>query len=127
MDINIWFPEALYFGNLSYSVVLMTTSLLFYHMTKTKSLEMNPKVSAIFAILLMIVSVCFVLTGISTYFVRLQELEEQNDQLSTLSQKLLNTEKNHYWTYFIFGLIYIGIEIAICIYIIKGSFISIRK
>jgi len=120
MDVNIWFPESLYFGGLAYSVVLMTTSLLFYHMTKTHSLEMDPRISAIFAILLMFVSIIFAGSGISIYYTRLNSLESEKHYLSEVTLHLLEKERGIYWFYFILGILYMIIEILICYYIVKG-------
>lgn len=120
MDINVWFPESVYFGALAYSVILMTASLLFYHMTKTNSLEMRPRTSATFAVLLIIISVLFAIMGVSSYYVRLQELQKQKQNLSDLNKTFLEKEIAIFWFYLVLGTVYMLIEIGICWYIVRG-------
>lgn len=117
---NIWFPETIYFGGLAYSIVLMTTALLFYHMTRSNTLEMNPMASGIFSIGLIIISIVFVGVGISSYYIRLQEMI--NDPTLSDDRKKYLRNETHIWViYLVLGIIYMLIEIFIGIYIIKGT------
>lgn len=63
----LWQPELLLVGWLSASFVLMTLSLLFYHMTRVASLEMSSFVSGLFAVGLIVCSVMLTCIAIFTY------------------------------------------------------------
>ena len=117
---NIWFPETMYFGGLAYSVLLVTTALLFYHMTRSKTLEMNPFASGLFAITLIVISIIFTAVGICSYYMRL--IEMKNDpHLNPDRKKYLQHEISVWYIYVILGIIYMAVEIFIGISIIKGT------
>jgi hypothetical protein len=117
---NIWFPETIYFGGLAYSVLLMTTALVFYHMTRSKTLEMNPIASGVFSIILILISVIFTGVGIASYYMRLQEMKKDPD-LGELRRKYLNHEIHIWYIYFVLGIIYMIVDIFIAISIIQGT------
>lgn len=123
---NIWFPESIYFGGLAYSVVLMTTALLFHHMTRGKTLEMNPVASTVFAITLILISILFASVGISGYYIRLQEMNNDPD-LGEQRRRYLYHEIKIWYIYLVLGIMYILIEIFIAYYIIKGTTASLRQ
>lgn len=123
---NIWFPETIYFGGLAYSVVLMTTALLFHHMTRGKTLEMNPVASTVFAITLIMISILFAGIGICGYYIRLQEMK-RDPHLGEQRRKYLYNEISIWYFYLILGIVYILVEIFIAFYIIKGTTSSLRQ
>jgi hypothetical protein len=117
---NIWFPEAMYFSGLAYSVLLVTTALLFYHMTRSKTLEMNPIASGFFAIIFILISIIFTAVGITSYYIRLKEM--QNDpHLSEDRRKYLKKEISIWYIYVVLGIIYMVVEIFIGISIVRGT------
>jgi len=118
---NVWFPESVYFISLGYAVVLMTTSLLFYHMIKTHSLEMPLFISSLLAIILIIISVVFVAAGIATYYYRLKELHAERKELPALHQQILLHELPFYYLYIALGIVFMIVELIICFYIIVGT------
>lgn len=122
---NAWFPESLYFGGLSYSILLLTTALLFYHMTRSKTLEMNPVASASFAIILVILSIGIIVTGLHSYSSRLRTITH-DQKLQSEWKDYLEQEKKIFIIYFLFGCIYTMVAVGICYYIIKGSMVSFR-
>ena len=97
---NIWFPESLYVEWLSTSLILMTTSLLFYHMTRVKSLEMNPKLSGIFAVCLITISVILAGISIIPYFERISQAISANKDEGVISNV---KEENYKLIYTILG------------------------
>lgn len=123
---NIWFPETIYFGGLAYSVVLMTTALLFHHMTRGKTLEMNPVASTVFAITLILISILFAGVGIAGYYMRLHEMKNDPD-LGAQRRKYLLHEIKIWYIYLVLGIIYIMVEIFIAYYIIKGTTKTLRQ
>ena len=48
---NLWTPEDIYCQWMGVSFLITTSALLFYHMTRVKSIEMNPKIAGIFSII----------------------------------------------------------------------------
>jgi hypothetical protein len=114
-------PESLYFKCLSYSGLLLTTALLFYHMTKSKTLEMNRSLSGSFAVLLIFTSIIYLILGSYSYFQRLQNLLRQNKE-NIYSKKVIKNEIFIYYFYFSLGIIILLVEFAICITILNGIF-----
>jgi len=118
---NVWFPESLYFVSLGYSVVLMTTSLLFYHMIKTHSLEMPLVISSLLAITLIIISIIFVIIGILSYYDRLQELQRERNKLPHLHRHILIHELPFGYSYIAMGILFMIVELIIGFYVIVGT------
>ena len=121
MSSDIWFPESLYVEWLSASLILMTTSLLFYHMTRVKSLEMNPKVSGIFAVSLILISVFLAGISVVPYFERITAAtdEEKDKKRTSVS---IEKENNYKLIYTILGSCLIFIQLCIAVAIIHGTF-----
>ena len=117
---TIWFPESLYNTWLSDSLILMTASLLFYHMTRVSSLEMDPRVAGIFAVCLISISIALGITSVIPYITRVTTLIKQ-DQSTEESQES-KKEGSYRTVYTILGCILILIQIGIAITIIKGAF-----
>lgn len=115
---NVWYPEKLFFGTLTYSGLLLTTALLFYHMTKTSSIEMDYRASATFAVGLMLLALLYLITGVTTYYIRLNQISEEN--LSSDEKKFLGTEKRFFWVYLSGSILFGIIEVMIAIQIIIG-------
>jgi uncharacterized membrane protein YidH (DUF202 family) len=118
---NVWFPESLYFVSLGYSVVLMTTSLLFYHMIKTHSLEMPLLISSLLAITLIIISIIFVIIGILSYYDRLKELQREKNKLPQLHQHILIHEIPFGYSYIALGILFMIVEFIIGFFVIVGT------
>lgn len=116
---NIWFPESVYFGALAYSILLVTSALFFYHMTRVKSLEMPPFASGTFAIALIVISILFVAIGIASYYTRLNEIQESD--LPPDERIWLKHEKFYWVFYLCLGILYILIQMGISFYIIRGT------
>ena len=115
---NVWYPEKLFFDALTYSGLLLTTALLFYHMTKANSLEMDHRVSAGFAVALILLALIYVVTGISTYYIRLDQISDEN--LSDEDKAFLNTESKFFWVYLSASILFALIEFCIAVQIILG-------
>ena len=122
---NILFPEALYFSALSYSILLVTSALLFYHMTRVKSLEMPLIASGMFAISFILISILFVGIGISSYYTRIYEIDEQ--KLSQAEQIVLRHERVYWRLYLCMGIVYILVQLGVCYYIIRGTMKTFKE
>ena len=114
---TIWFPESLYNTWLSDSLVLMTASLLFYHMTRVSSLEMDPRIAGVFAVCLISISIALGITSVIPYITRVTALIKQ-DQSTEVSQES-KKEGSYRTVYTILGCLLILIQIGIAITIIK--------
>jgi len=122
---NVLFPETLYFGALSYSILLVTSALFFYHMTRVKSLEMPPVASGMFAISFIVISILFVAIGISSYYTRLYEVDEQD--LSQTERIVLKHERVYWSLYLCMGIVYILVQIGVCYYIVRGTMKTLKE
>ena len=56
---GVYNPELLLANWTSVSFVLMTVSLLFYHMTRQRTLEMDRRLAGVFAVSIIIMSAVF--------------------------------------------------------------------
>ena len=117
---NLYKPESLYSGWISNSLVLMTSSLLFYHMTMVKSLEMSPKFAGFFAVILILISIVYSISSIIPYFQRTNDFIQANKNNEKLKEQV-DREKANIILYLVLGAILCSIELGIAIVIIKGS------
>ena len=114
---GIYFSESLYGAWLSNSLLLMTMSLLFYHMTKVKSLEMDRRLAGVFAVALIIISIIMGVSSIFPYFTRIGNIVKKD--------KDKDKEEDHYRTmYVVLGSILILIQLGIAVTIVLGAFKS---
>lgn len=119
---NLWFPESVFFGTLSYSVLLTTTALLFYHMTRVQSLEMHPIVSASFAISLILLSIMYIGSAIVSYHGRLREMTMATATHPEETSSYTLAQERSYWVlYLTLGIVFMMIESGIAFFIIRGS------
>ena len=109
-----WFPESLYNNWLADSLVLMTASLLFYHMTRKNSLEMDYRIAGIFAVALILCSMVMGITSLYPYYQRMGLIIDEDDSEEYRREntyRIINT---------ILGSIIIAIQLGISIAIVKG-------
>lgn len=92
------------------SVILLTASLVFYHMSKTTSIKVPKKIAGIISSGLILSNIIFTINSIIPYFTRTNKLDKNNN------------EKIYRNIYFITSIIFVILEIIICYYIIKDSF-----
>ena len=115
---SLWAPESQFCAWLSSSFLLMTVSLLFYHMTRVSSLEMNPKVAGFFSVTLILSAVVITIMALYTYSIRVSELlQAQKMQLSPAEKK----EEQFKIVYLVVGIIIVMIELSLCTVIILGA------
>ena len=115
---NLWGPEAQFSSWLSASFLLLTASLLFYHMTRVQSLEMGPRVAGFFSVSLILIAVTLTVLALWTYFVRVTELLEDNNRPLTSAEK---NEKKFKFVYLVTGILIVLIEVSLCVVIVTGS------
>jgi len=129
----IYEPENLYLKCLSYCGILLSSALLFYHMTKEKTLEMNKFASSSFAILLIIISISFLIIGTYSYYKRLtifliksknSHSVIKNEHFTLSERSFIKNEIIIFYFYLSLGIILLIVELAICYYIIIGCCIK---
>jgi len=115
---SIWDPELLLAGWMAASFMLMTVSLLFYHMTKVSSLEMQSNIAGLFAVGLIFISAALCISGLTIYSKRIkQALKNRKNTKSTTN---LDRENDYRILYIVLGSLLTAIEIGMCLVIFKG-------
>ena len=112
---NIYFPENIYASWMSVSFILITLSLLFYHMTRLKSLRMNSHLAAIFSATLIFVSCTISFISMFPYYSRFNKMYKQYPNK-------LKTENIYHKLYIFCGIIIIIIQLLIALSIVKVEF-----
>ena len=95
--------------------VLMSTGLIFYHMTKMKTIEMDSTHAAIFAILLLLSSCSYILFALYNFYHRTYLLKMKFKNRNKSIDKIINSSRIFYT---IITSIVSMTTIAICIQII---------
>ena len=117
---NLYFPEELYSGWISNSLVLMTSSLLFYHMTMVKSLEMHPRIAGFFAVILILISVTYAISSIIPYYQRTDRFIKYHDNDPKYAEQIAK-EKSNKILYLVLGAILCTVQLGIAYVIVRGS------
>ena len=84
---NTYLTESLLDGWLNVSSVILTSSLLFYHMSRVHSLKVNPLLAKIVAIGLIIVSTAYMLYAFVPYTKRMNYIISNCTKLKECSQE----------------------------------------
>ena len=113
---GVYKPELLLANWTNVSFILMTVSLLFYHMTRRRTLEMNRRLAGVFAISIIIMSVVFAIQSLVIYSKRLSRLKKKKET------DFIQQEISISHTYIIVSSILIVIAVGIAIVILLGSF-----
>ena len=113
-------PEILLSQWTAASFVLMTTSLLFYHMTRVQSLEMDPRVAGIISVAMLVMSIVFEIQALVVYTQRVARM----DTVSTDSQVISSivTERKVSKSYMVVISVLVILQLFIAWVIIAGSF-----
>ena len=110
---ELFTAESLYVSWINVSIILLTASLVFYHMSKVKSININHTMAAIISCSLILVNIIFTINSIIPYFTRSEQLLKYPTEFKN--------EGTYRIIYFIAGIIFILIEIIICYYFIADS------
>ena len=112
----VYAPEALLTEWLAVVFACMTSSLLFYHMTRLKTLVMDPRLAAIFACSLIAVCILYNLSSIIPYTTRM------NHQLALASDPTTIYQLNQLkYTFLVLGIITTTIQLGICMVIFSNT------
>ncbi len=112
----VYAPEALLTEWLAVVFACMTSSLLFYHMTRLKTLVMDPRLAAVFACSLISVGILYNLSAIVPYTARMDHQLSLTDDADITYQ--LNVLK---YTFLVLAGITTLIQSGICIIIFKNT------
>jgi hypothetical protein len=112
----VYAPEALLTEWLAVVFACMTSSLLFYHMTRLKTLVMDPRLAAVFACSLISVGILYNLSAIVPYTARMDHQLSLTDDVDIIYQ--LNILK---YTFLVLAGITTLIQSGICIIIFNNT------
>ena len=113
-------PEILLSQWTAASFVLMTTSLLFYHMTRVSSLEMDPRIAGIIAVLMIVMSIVFEVQALVVYIQRVHRMDTVSDNSAVINS--IVTEKKISKSYIVVISCLVLLQLFIACVIIIGSF-----
>ena len=109
-------PELLLASWTSVSFVLMTVSLLFYHMTRRQTLEMAPRLAGLFAISIILMSTVLAVQSLVVYAKRLSRLRSKQDTTFVRQEIVISH------TYIAVGTLLVVISVGIAVAILIGTF-----
>ena len=99
-----------FFSIINFSLLLLTTSLIFFHMTVVKTVELPKIFAEIFSITLILISVIYNGIALYQYHMRMKKKYE-NEEIDM-------DEKVYWYFYLILGIIFMILEILICLVMI---------
>lgn len=112
----VYDPEALLSDWLIVSNVMVTTGLLFYHMTRTKSIKVSPTGAHYITLSLILLSVIYMMYALIPYAIRMNYVE---NECKTSTQCSPTTVKNMKYSYISVVVLTAIVQIAISYTVIK--------
>lgn len=110
MDFSYLPIEQNFIGVCTFSLLLVTVALVFFHMAVVKSVEMPKYFAQFFSISLILMSAIYIGLGLIQYHERIQNFSD------------LPASEKAYWIIFLtLGIIFMLLEIFICIVMIQKS------
>lgn len=100
---NVYFPESLLDGWLNVSAVLLTTSLLFYHMSRVRSLKVRPYLAKIVSVGLILISTSYMLYALVPYTKRMNYNIKQCENIHDCGAEQTRELKILKWSYLTLG------------------------
>jgi len=100
---NVYFPESLLDGWLSVSAVLLTTSLLFYHMSRVKSLKVRPYLAKVVSVGLILISTAYMIYALIPYTKRMNFNIAQCEKIHDCGDDQTQELKLLKWSYLTLG------------------------
>lgn len=99
-----------FFIVISFSLLLVTTSLIFFHMTVLKTVELPKVFAKVFSITLILMSCIY--NGIALYQYHQRMLVHQQNGDNEIQEKV------YWYFYLVLGIIFMIIEFLICLVMI---------
>ena len=110
---ELYTPEALFSSWLNLSFFSVTTALLFYHMTVSKSIEADPRIAAFLALSLMTISCAYVYFSVGPYWQRMDHIQKTCVDLQECSDDQAESIRQHKMVYIALGFGTIAIELVV--------------
>jgi hypothetical protein len=110
---NVYFPESLLNQWLNVSTVMVTSSLLFYHMSRVKSIKVEPYLAKLIAMGLIIISTCYMIYALVPYNKRMNFIINKCTEIDECPDNQVNELKILKNSYLILGLITFIIQCVI--------------
>lgn len=117
MDSYLPTVELSFFSILSYALILTTVSLVFFHMTKFKSIELPHMYAAIFSITLITISVLYIGIALFQYYQRIQYIFDKNEE----DKDQESYEKTYFTLYVVIGVILTFLQLLVCLVMIRST------
>jgi hypothetical protein len=92
-------PEDLLSDWIDVSGLLLTTSILFYHMARSKTINVDPRLAKVVAISLILISTLYLVYGLMTYTQRMNQTVQNCREFKKCTDKQanqINSIKNTY-------------------------------
>ena len=113
-------PEDLLSDWITVSGVMLTTSLLFYHMARSKSIKVDPRLAKIIAISLIVISSLYLVYGIMTYTHRMNNTVQKCREFKKCTDKQANEINYIKNTYIGIGIFTIFAQ-ALIVYVVIST------
>jgi len=110
---NVYFPESLLNQWLNVSSVMVTCSLVFYHMSRVKSIKMEPYLAKLIATGLIIISTSYTIYALIPYNKRMDFIIKKCSELNECPDDQVEELKFLKKSYMILGLITFMIQCVI--------------
>ena len=101
---NVYFPESLLNQWLNVSTVMVTSSLLFYHMSRVKSIKVEPYLAKLIAMSLIIISTSYMIYALVPYNKRMNFIIKKCSELDECPDDQVEELKFLKKSYMILGL-----------------------
>lgn len=109
------------------AVIMLTSSLLLFNITKNNTLSMHPYTAAAIVSIFIILDICMTLTALIPYNLRRKEIFKEEEKLSNIPGFNVKYEKIYTKVYTVAISIFIIIQLIICYFIIKDSLKIAKK
>jgi hypothetical protein len=110
---NVYLPESLLDGWFSVSAVLLTTSLLFYHMSRVKSLKVKPYLAKTVAVGLILISTAYMVYALVPYTKRMNNTIYRCGKMHNCPDNQITELKILKWSYLTLGVITLIFQLII--------------
>jgi len=117
---DVYIPESLLSMWMNLSAILITVSLLFYHMSRVKSIKVHPVIASILAVSFIFISTFYLFSALGPYAVRMQYAINKCKTLDECNDTQMQHLSMLYHSYLGMGIITCIIQI-ILIYLIVNT------
>jgi hypothetical protein len=113
-------PEDLLSDWIDVSGLMLTTSILFYHMSRSKTLKVDPRLAKLVAISLILISTLYLVYGLMTYTHRMNDTVQKCREHTKCTDKQANKINNIKNTYIGIGVFTVLTQ-ALIVYIVLST------